>query len=299
MTKDHTQSALATLQRHGKSFHFARLFLGKETGVKAARLYAFCRAIDDIVDEPDASALLTPNQQLAAIRAAIESNDQDHAMAGDFIRLCAECGIDSGLGLQLITGVVSDSQTVRITNQSDLIEYAYLVAGVVGLMMSPILGAPKTANAHAIDLGIAMQLTNIARDVLEDAQNNRRYLPGDWIDDLSPQEIAKPNQQQQQRVEAAINRLLDLADDYYRSGFAGISSIASSNQLGIRVAASVYREIGCKLRRNHCRYLLGRTVVGLPKKIQCVFGCLRTHYFDKAASEHHRHHLHHPIQHWL
>ncbi|MFQ3220625.1 MAG: phytoene synthase [Paraglaciecola sp.] len=253
------------LKKHGKTFNFARLFLGSKTGLAAARLYRFCRIVDDIADE-------SPDPEIAKVKLndlkeSIAQNTADHPVVKDFLRLCEEYQIERNHGITLIDGVSQDLNLVALPSLKTLIQYAYRVAGVVGLMMAPILGAKKVGYAFAIDLGIGMQLTNIARDVLEDAQMGRRYLPSEWVNTLSTSHIALSNIEHREQVQDAIKVLLNLAEEYYQSGLAGLYYLPSRNRQAIAVAAYVYRDIGRKLLKNDCRYWLGRVVVSKPKKI--------------------------------
>jgi phytoene synthase len=118
------------------------------------------------------------------------------------------------------------------------------------------------ADSFAIDLGIAMQLTNIARDVLEDAQMDRRYLPASWFDTpLSPETIARAANNSHLPVAAAIDQLLELADRYYASALLGIHLLPWRSRFSIIVALRVYRQIGRQLKRGGLQWWRGRTVV--------------------------------------
>jgi phytoene synthase len=256
----------ALLRKHGKSFNFARLFLGSKTGIAAARLYRFCRIIDDIADESEDKD--EAEKHLNEIKEAIVHNNKEHKLVGDFLRLCEEFGIDRKNGNTLIEGVSEDLSLQALSTENEIIQYAYKVAGVVGLMMAPILSAENKGHRFAIDLGIGMQLTNIARDVMEDAQMNRRYIPGLWIHNLSAKEIVLSGANERAGMQKAIIKLLDLAEEYYQSGLAGLYYLPSRNRKAIAVAAYVYREIGRKLRRQNCRYWQGRVVVSTPIKMQ-------------------------------
>jgi phytoene synthase len=133
--------------------------------------------------------------------------------------------------------------------------------------MTPILGAwGPDARRAAIHLGIAMQMTNIARDVLEDAQNGRRYLPGSWVNHLSAHAI-ESSASAREPVAHAVGRLLDLADLYYASAATGFALIPAHTRKGIEIAATVYRQIGVKLRRRHLAWWQGRVRVSLCRKL--------------------------------
>lgn len=291
-------NALKVLKKHGKTFNFARLFLDENTGQAAARLYYFCRQIDDIADIPTLQ-----DNRLEQLQAAINHISAKHyadPLVGDFLYLCDEYSLLPEWGIQLIKGAISDLDEVRIRSEEELICYAFNVAGVVGLMMTPILGGPVNSYRFAIDLGIGMQLTNIARDVLEDAQNNRRYLPGDWVNNLTPEQICEGGEHEI-IVQDAIKRLLELAQKYYTSGFAGISLLPKKHRLGILIAGTVYQEIGFKLTHNHYQYLAGRTVVSKLKKLQLAATCFTQSNAAKNDGNALQHltYLHNPIQHLL
>lgn len=291
--------ANAALKKHGKSFNFARFFLDEETGSAAARLYYFCRQIDDIADElqPNIDPSITLNKAIEAISKKQYTNP----LVGDFLLLCDEYQIQPAWGIQLIKGVLSDLSDVKLTTQDELITYAFQVAGVVGLMMTPILGGPIHSYKYAIDLGIAMQLTNIARDVLEDATMHRRYIPGEWLDDLTAKQIVTPSQQQKSKVQLAIKRLLALADQYYESGFSGIMMLPKNHQLGILVAGKVYRQIGIKITKQNYTYWQGRTVVSNSTKLLLASRCLWEHHLLRVKNHHieHAEQLHLPIKHLI
>jgi len=284
------------LKKHGKTFNFARLFLGSKTGLAAARLYRFCRIVDDIADE-------SPDPEIAKVKLndlkeSIVQNTADHPVVKDFLRLCEEYQIERNHGITLIDGVSQDLNLVALPSLEALIQYAFRVAGVVGLMMAPILGAKKMGYAFAIDLGIAMQLTNIARDVLEDAQMGRRYLPGEWVNILSASHIALANIEHREQVQDAIKFLLNLAEEHYQSGLAGLYYLPPRNRQAIAVAAYVYRDIGRKLLKNDCHYWLGRVVVSKPKKILLASQAL-WHIKTAAVANHeteHQKELHRHLQ---
>ena len=164
-----------SLEKHGKSFYWASFFLPNKNKDAASELYSICRYFDDLADKA--------------------TTDQSEKLKSEFEQICnnVEHPINkffksNNIPIQilgdLIQGLIQDQKLVRIQTEKDLIEYSYQVAGTVGLMMKPlILVKNKNANKHAVDLGIAMQLTNIARDIYEDAIMNRVYLPKEWLNE--------------------------------------------------------------------------------------------------------------------
>ena len=189
--KQDVSAANKLLFTYGKSFHWARYFLGKEVGLQATQLYAFCRYLDDIADQPGNLGA----KKLKSIQNFFNNYSNQtgsYPEVDNILLLKQELDLPVFAVKDLLEGLISDQGTVLLLNENQLIQYSYKVAGTVGLMMAPILGiSSKKAIPFAVDLGIAMQLTNISRDVLEDAKLGRRYIPGEWCDDLSAPEIVK------------------------------------------------------------------------------------------------------------
>lgn len=254
------QSADLVLSSKGKSFHWARRWMAPAHAARSTRLYGFCRYVDDLADEGCAGQ--DPRKALARIAQEIVSGNSQNQIVADAIALMRECHIPPALILTFIDGITSDLDTVRIADEGALLSYCYQAAGTVGSMMCRMLGCDDpVALRHAVDLGIAMQLTNICRDVAADAAAGRRYLPASMIGDLTPQALVDPELALQPRLRACIDQLLDTADRYYRSGEAGLAHLPVGARCSILVAARVYRAIGTRLRQHGNAYWLGRTVV--------------------------------------
>ncbi len=257
------------LASYGKSFHFARYFLGNKASYQSTCLYAFCRYLDDIADsENNLDKLIKIKESVTNQKKGISI----HPYIDSFLELSNEAKIPKNAPIDLLSGLISDQGKVMISNEEDLIRYAYQVAGTVGLMMASILGTKnKVAIAFAIDLGIAMQLTNIARDVLEDAGNNRRYLPGSWCNNINPEEILECaeiiDEKKSADITFAINKVLLLAERYYQSGMNGLKYLSFRNHIAIGIAAIVYRLIGRKIIKKGTRWWEGREIIGLGSKI--------------------------------
>lgn len=257
-----------TLRQGGRSFHWARRFLGQQMGHDAARLYAFCRLIDDMADGDIADG----PARLAVIRKDLVSRTppKDPAFAV-FAPFMAEKSIPEDAVIALVDGLLMDQHPVRVDDEDGLVRYCYHVAGTVGLMMCHILNARSSdAYAFAIDLGIAMQLTNISRDVLEDARMGRRYLPAAWVGDITPDDIVAAaeghNDRVRAQVTAGVARALDLAEAYYASGIRGLNYLPLRAHLAILVAARVYRQIGVELSARDHAWHQGRVVTTMLTK---------------------------------
>jgi len=265
MTEMTPRSAAATMKRNGKSFWFASLFLPRRVASDAARLYAFCRKMDDLADIAVTGEKRT---ELATVRQHLKRGTSDHPAVADFLSLAERYDMPREAADFLIATFLEDAEApMLIEDEAALIRYCYGVAGTVGLMMSPILGADRArAGAAAIYLGVAMQMTNIARDILEDAREGRRYLPGAWVRHVPPQAILG-NKASQPEIASAVDRLLRLADDYYALAATGFPLIPAQSRRGIAIAAAVYREIGVVLRGRKCAWWEGRVRVSLPRKL--------------------------------
>jgi phytoene synthase len=249
-----------SLKKHGKSFYWASFFLPKRNKDAATKLYSICRFFDDLADD--------------------NNEDQTKILTGEFKKICDDLShpinkffTSHNLSIKilgdLVDGLVKDQTDVRIKNEKELIQYAYQVAGTVGLMMSPLIMVNNNkANKHAIDLGIAMQLTNIARDIYEDALMNRIYLPQDWISNTNISELTDISSNKDLiQIKSAIKRLILLSETYYKNGFAGMRYIPLKTRLAIFFAAKIYRAIGQKIKKNRYEYSYKRIYVSTIEKL--------------------------------
>ena len=290
-------AADAVLKKKGRSFHWARRLLCAEHAARATRLYSFCRYLDDLADE--ASSVDDSRLALAQARLSIKSANSDNLVIQDGISLIRECAINPWTVGELIDGVSSDLDTVCIADLDGLLRYCYQVAGTVGLMMCKVLDADDSAAwPHAVDLGIAMQLTNICRDVQADALAGRRYLPGSMVGNMAAAELVHPVAAKQDQIQCCIRKLLDIADGYYRSGELGLSYLPLGARTGILTAARLYRAIGTGLKARQYRYWQGRVVVNRLDKTLLTVQALVTGPSRKSfwrPTEQHDDALHHPL----
>jgi|GEM_PF-151967 phytoene synthase len=297
--------AQQTLEINGKSFRFAQRFLGQKTGQAAAKLYQFCRVCDDLVDEAPTNEhansriywllrylkIINRDSHTFSINNSIDIGNTDStslnkvdtknddniqdlsypAVLASFIELKKEYYLSDNAVHQLLEGMQSDlTEKVKVT-EDDLLIYCYRAAGTVGELICPILGAPDVAKPYAIDLGVAMQLTNIARDVLEDAQNGRIYLPQEWLGRMTVKNILYPSPSQKMIICAAIKRCLVLAEDYYSSALQGLQYVPWKNRFAMHQALFIYREIGLVLAENDFDFQQGRVYVPTFDKLFLVF----------------------------
>ncbi|MDB2649565.1 phytoene/squalene synthase family protein [Porticoccaceae bacterium] len=252
------------LAKHGKSFYWASFFLGKKLADRAARLYEFCRFVDDIADGdlPHRHETLEDISQ-SLIHHQVSAGTEVQA----FLQLANDIDIPIIAATELLDGMLLDQQPTAVKDEAELLRYCHAVAGTVGLMMCRVLDCQhRRADQFAIDLGIAMQLTNIARDVLEDAKMGRRYIPADWAN-YTAEDIAQAQTQCRDPVAMATERLLVLAEKYYTSALLGIQLLPFRSRFSITVALRIYRQIGIVLRRRHYAWWEGRAMVGKTEKM--------------------------------
>ena len=218
------------LSIYAKSFNWSGFFLPKKIYYKCSVLYDFCRTIDNIADQN--KDLETKKKEIEEFRKKFEQKNKNDSVIKNMWHLMSERNISKKIVDDLFDGVNSDlKKEVRIETEKELLIYSYRVAGTVGLMMAKIFGVKKKESLQrAIDLGIAMQLTNIARDVVEDEKKNRVYLI------KSSNDIFK-----------SIKNIILKADSFYDSSFEGIRDIPLNSRFSIIVARRVYRQIGKKI----------------------------------------------------
>ena len=264
------EEAKNILKKNGKSFHWASRFLDHKMSQNAATLYAFCRVLDDMADGDIEAGPIRLSHMQKKLRGKTKLSDP---LLEEFLPFFKQMKLpEKALG-DLIDGLLMDQKEVRIHNEAELIQYSYHVAGTVGWMMCFVLECQsEKAFAFALDLGIAMQLTNIARDVYEDACMGRRYLPADWVNDISAYEILEaakdPNSKNTKLIKLAILKLLDLAELYYQSGKKGLVFLPWKAHLAIGIASYVYRQIGLQLKANQVNWENGRTITSKFAKMQ-------------------------------
>lgn len=276
---DYIKESNKILAKKGKTFFWARFLLKQEHAEDATRLYRFCRYIDDIGDESDDKD--HAYQVLSKVISEINTGVSNDPVISDALKLFSKKNIDLRVPIELIRGVMSDLKPVRIASEDQLLIYCYQVAGTVGLMMSKILDVnDERAYAHAIDLGIAMQLTNICRDVTEDAIMQRRYIPGSMCNNPEPDLLINPDKEIKILISKNLNHLLNMADNYYQSGHDGLCFLPLRARMGMAIAAFLYRHIGVKLKNKNYEFWRGRVFVTKSSKFKLTAQILWRSIFD-------------------
>ena len=219
-------SSRSYLSLYAKSFNWAGFFLPKQTYLKCSALYDFCRVADNIADNND--PIKEKKIKFLEFKNNFYNKKFDDPIIKNMWGLISEFNIPLKVVHDLLDGINSDIQeNIKLDKKKDLLIYSYRVAGTVGLMMAKILKVnEKNSLKSAIDLGIAMQLTNISRDVVEDLNNGRSYINLDFEE---------------------IKSTIQLAENYYENSFYSIQKIPFSLRFAILVARRVYRKIGYKI----------------------------------------------------
>lgn len=262
------------MARHARSFDLAARFLPAAARDDAAVLYALCRLIDDTADLATDTA--AADHALMVLRGEVTGARPARPLVAAALTVLSRGGVGTGPLLHLIDGVHADLVDVAIADDRELLRYAYAVAGTVGLMMCAALGVrDPRAHAFAIDLGVGMQLVNIARDVAEDAARGRTYLPASRLRavGVEPGQLLAGNADRA-AVAGVVLDVLALADRYTASGEAGLGFIPARPRLGVAVASRVYAAIGAVLRSRGGDALAGRSVASPWRKAGAVFGAV-------------------------
>ena len=246
------EEAQRTIAAGSKSFRFASQIFDLKTRERSWLLYAWCRACDDITDGQtlghDAVSVDNPAERIAFLRT-----QTDTALGGEptglvpfdsLALVAAETAIPAALPHDHLAGFTRDAAGWTPTSEDDLLSYCYQVAGAVGVMMAHVMGVdPRERDTldRASDLGIAFQLANIARDIVDDAKVGRSYIPTEWAPDLDPLDPA-----QRPRLVAIAQRLSTLADRYRKSSKVGAARLPFRSRWAVLSAAAIYGEVATR-----------------------------------------------------
>lgn len=255
------------LRQHAKSFRWAAAFLPADRRDDAAVVYALCRLIDDLADEAPSHAIA--RRDLDALEAELRGERPPRPVVALFDDVVERRQIERAAVFELMRGVRDDLERVRLRDDRALLRYSYRVAGTVGVMMCGVLGVrDPDALPHAIDLGVAMQLTNISRDVAEDLERDRVYVPASRLLPMDvEQDVLVADRGCVTATAPVVADLLALAEQYYASGVRGLRYIPARPRLAIAVAALVYRGIGGAIARQSYDPARGRAYVGVGGKL--------------------------------
>lgn len=253
------EHAVNSITVGSKSFAAASRLFDPATRRSAVMLYAWCRHCDDVIDGQEGgrdAAPVSPEDVRARLAGLIE---QTHAVyAGQPVTTPAFAAFQDVVrrhdlrqvyALDHLAGFAMDVEDRQYLRQDDLFEYCYHVAGVVGLMMAQVMGVQDERTLdRACDLGMAFQLTNIARDIVEDAAIGRCYLPQEWLTELNIPRERMTETEFRPALAVLANRLVTLAEPFYQSAEAGIGALPWRSGWAVATASGVYREIGVKVQ---------------------------------------------------
>lgn len=279
------------IQQGSKSFRLASLFLDPEAQRGAYLLYRWCRHCDDVIDEGADPKLELMNIFLKTQGALADKdfkNEVDLSAFSGLKELKDNFSVPENLFFELLEGFRMDVEKDSLQTFEDLSKYCYHVAGVVGLMMNPILqkSLPQIhpqSHALADSLGRAMQLTNISRDIAEDFKMGRVYIPQTWLDQkqIPKNQILDP--EFKVKTMELVNKLLDEADEFYQQGRRGLIYLPFRAAWSISVASFLYQGIGHKVRRRGLKSFESRTVLNIFEKLFNIckgsFFFLKDRYF--------------------
>lgn len=276
VSRDDRLACRAWIQQHSKSFFLSSLLLPARVRQASWALYAFCRRADDAVDENANGALARVESLRRRLAAVYAGGGGDDAIDRAFGAVVRRYGIDRALPEELLAGMEMDARGAVYENDDDLLRYCFRVASTVGLMMTRVMGASDdAAYLRAADLGVAMQLTNIARDVGEDARRGRVYLPRTLLAEvgldgrtLASADVATAP------MRAAVERLLLRAAAHYRAADAGIPLLPRDCRLAIASSRRIYAAIGDAIAANGYDSITRRAYVTLGGKLRLVAGAL-------------------------
>ena len=287
------------IQKGSKSFAAAAKLFDEETRENAYLLYAWCRHCDDVIDNQELGFDSKPQdpavtrQILAELRtktqAAIDDKPSEEAVFEGLRYVLKRNEIPGRYPLELLDGFAMDATGHQYGTLSETLQYCYYVAGVVGVMMAYVMGTrDPEALERATDLGIAFQLTNISRDVHEDAEVGRIYLPGDWLAEagIPSEEILQP--QHAAKLAAVVERLLNEADRYYKSADEGLRALGFRSAWAVAAARDVYRAIGQIVRERGEHAWQERVVVRKRRKLlgvaEGMLDAARASLFDRHTN---------------
>ena len=242
-----------SLKFRAKTFYFASLFFPSSLKTDIENLYNFCRFIDDLGDNPEFKK--KPVIKIfKKIKKDIRLKKSRNIIINNFIKIVKKFNIDTKYPLLLIEGVENDLKKVNLSNKDELIDYSFKVAGTVGYMLCKIMGENSEKQIFkGIQLGIAMQLTNISRDIKEDLERQRIYLPKTMRTYKGNNySLILSNKSLKKSFSNDLKKLLELADKMYLNAWEGINNLPMRFRVPIGLAASLYQQIGKKIEK--CKF---------------------------------------------
>jgi len=277
------RSCFEITRKHSRSFFLSSQLLPAEKRRAVRALYAFCRISDDLVDQPQANAMQALSAWVVLVHASPPPPDNAVLLAwNDTLNRYA---VPRGLPDELLAGIAMDLTVNRYDTFDDLWLYCYRVASVVGLISMRIIGYREGAVNYAIKLGVALQLTNILRDVGEDVQRGRIYLPREDLErfGLCADDIL--NGRRDESFRSLMRFEIDRANCLYEAAWPGIALLSPDGQLAIAAAAEIYRGILGKIHQSDYNVYQRRAYVPLARKLLLLWRARRRLRADKVTSD--------------
>lgn len=264
-----SQNPELIFKANAKTFSLAARFLPRARYDAVARLYYFCRYMDDLADAAPAGC---NHAKLVALRDDFIRGDSADPVMADLLELQHHFGIPANLVIDFVDALIADQWPRHLQSQDELVRFCYGVASTVGLMMCHLFGVKNPrAYPFAVDLGVAMQMTNICRDILEDAERARIYLPADMLEgQVCAADLVAGDPVQRANAYNGAIRLLGIADEYYASAAQGYGFLPVAVRQAIKVAARLYQAIGEKVAAAPEQYWRRRTVVSAATKCRLI-----------------------------
>jgi len=273
------------MQEHGKSFFWASWFLDKNTANKLFTVYALCRRLDDLVDTSNENS--EAKEEIARV-ISLTNNNQYKETFEEFKRIDSKLHPRQDIITEFLKGQLSDLDFRQPNDLGQLLKYCYRVAGVVGLMICDVLDIRDSKLRYfAIDFGIAMQLTNICRDIKEDAQIGRIYLPKNETASLAIGNFKSPSNTDLIIINSSRDKLIKLADKYYQSGMYGINQLPIKIKRSFRVASNIYQGIGHKILQKRCSFNEQRVYLSKFEKLSLTIKTFlkRSKFIDRPLHQ--------------
>ena len=275
-----------SLKNRAKTFYFASLFFSTDKRNDIKSLYLFCRFVDDLGDNKNLSKKAS-KIKLNRIKKELLTRKSKDQIILNFINLMSKYGINHRIPNDLVDGVLSDLNKVNIKDYDQLFSYSYKVAGTVGLMMCDIMGVKDNSlKFNAIYLGIAMQLTNISRDIREDLLRDRIYIPKEIRIHVKNNFCKTPFSEKLQReFSKDLKTLLDTSDIVYDLAWEGIIKLPLKYRFPIAVASYLYQSIGIKIRNKNYNVWKQRIYLTKIEKVIKTFKVLIKLIYNEQKSK--------------
>lgn len=274
-----------TIQKGSSSFAAAAALFDAQTRADVEMLYAWCRHCDDVIDgqtlghDREVLSADEVKRRLEALyaqtRSVLAGEPTDDPAFAAFREVARRRGIPERYAIELIDGFAMDVAGRRYQTIDDTLDYCWHVAGVVGAMMAIVMGVEPDDLAtlrRAQDLGLAFQLTNIARDIVEDAENGRVYVPAEWLAQVRIAEDAVAAPEHRAQLAAIARRLVGTAEPYYHSARWGLRGLPFRSGWAVAAALGVYREIGVKVARKGPAAWDERVSTSTGEKVRLALG---------------------------